>query len=146
MKIRIISFGKIKSAGIRDLVDYYYKLSTKYISIERIELRDKESKIGINEMGKYMDNGDYLITLSEKGKEFTTMEFANKLRVFKNNSQNITIVIGNAYGIEKELIDAAQLNLSLGKFTYPHEIAYLLLIEQIFRCSNILAGGKYHKE
>jgi 23S rRNA (pseudouridine1915-N3)-methyltransferase len=146
MKIRIISFGKIKTAEIKNLVDYYYRLTTKYVNVEKIELKDKEGKIGINEIKKYIGNGVYLITLSENGREFTTMEFASKLKMFKDNSQDITILIGNAYGIERAVIETAQLNLSLGKFTYPHEIAYLLLIEQLFRCSNVLAGGKYHKE
>lgn len=145
MKIKVFTINKIKDSAIADLVDYYTQLTSKYSKLELISINDKsEAKLPYSLLEKYMQES-YNIVLSEDGKEFTTLEFAKKLENLKLTQPNINFFIANAYGFEKDVKDKANLVLSLSQMTTGHELALVFLLEQLFRCSNLNAGGKYHK-
>jgi 23S rRNA (pseudouridine1915-N3)-methyltransferase len=145
MKLKIFTIGKVKDRAIQELIEYYSKLISKYSKIELVSLNDKtESKLNLSLLEKYMENS-YNIVLSEEGKEFTTLEFAKKLEGLNQNQPNVNFFIANAYGFELEVKTKANLVLSLSQMTTGHELAYAFLLEQLFRCLNLNAGGKYHK-
>ncbi len=145
MKIQLIVFGKIRNPEIGKLLTYYLQLINKYVRIEVIELKDHQSKVGAKNMGKYLGQDRIRIMLSEEGKQYTTLEFSEKLSNFRLAGKNLQIVIGNAYGVMDDLKQSADLVLSLGQMTFPHEFSVILITEQLFRCFNLTAGGKYHK-
>lgn len=145
MKIQLIVFGKIRNPEIGKLLTYYLQLINKYVRIEVIELKDHQSKVGAKNMRKYLGQDRIRIMLSEEGKQYTTLEFSEKLSNFRLAGKNLQIVIGNAYGVMDDLKQSADLVLSLGQMTFPHEFSVILITEQLFRCFNLTAGGKYHK-
>ena len=145
MKIIIYNFGKIKNSSLRELEDYYLKLTKKYLQIEIVELKDvKGRKIVLNDIIKQFDSG-FTIVLSEEGREFTTKEFVKEIRGWGLENKEVKIFIGNAFGFEKDMKVKSDLVFSLSKLTFPHEFVRVLLLEQLFRVGDILGGGKYHK-
>ncbi len=144
MKINIIRFGKIKDPNILNLYQYYMKLTSKYLRIEEIVLCDvKDRKINKTNFEKFKISGE-IILLSERGKLYDTNSFALVLKNANNNLKQLNFVVGNAFGFEKDLLNYYR-SISLSPMTFPHEIALILLIEQIYRGMNINAHGKYHK-
>jgi len=85
------------------------------------------------------------IVLSERGKRLTTNEFCQQLKQFDLLGQNPIFIIGNAFGFEEAVEARANLLLSLSAMTMAHELVLVNLMEQLYRCHNLLAGGQYHK-
>lgn len=144
MKIKIITFGKLKNSSISELLDHYRKLVSKYFEVEIVEIKDPgERKI------EYMDVKDKLsefnILLTERGKEFSSVEFSNFIEKSKLNTSSITFVLGNAYGLSEDLNSHSKIQLSLSQMTFPHELSLIILLEQLFRAGSIASGSKYHK-
>lgn len=145
MKINIYTFNTNKEKNLSNLAEYYSKLTSKYADVKNIHLKDKtEKKISLEVIGKYFDKG-YNITLSENGKEFDTIGLSEKLEAIKMENSTINFFLANAFGFTDEVERKADLTLSLSQMTFAHEMAYVILLEQLFRCLNLLAGGKYHK-
>lgn len=91
--------------------------------------------------------GHQLIALDEGGKELTSPQFANWMQQQMNTGcRGLTFVIGGAYGLDSQVLEHANLKLSLSKMTFPYQLARLVLVEQLYRVASILAGSSYHKE
>lgn len=145
MKIRIYIINKIKNSAIFELVEYYQKLLSKYAKVEIIGIPDKsEQKIKLATIAKYL-NDSFNIVLSEDGKEFTTSTFASNIESLKLNYSQLNFFVANAYGFDQEVKQKANLVLSLSQMTTGHELVLVFLLEQLFRISNLNAGGQYHK-
>mgnify|MGYP001331591834 CR=1 FL=1 len=137
---KIVAIGKVKKAWIQSGIKIYLN---RMPGLKVIELKDSnqfKEGIAIKEIIK---KDEILITLNENGKCFTSNQFARKLQDYDH--QNISFAIGGATGISPELNNSASLHLSLSPLTFPHEIARLLLIEQIYRAYTIAQGSPYHK-
>ena len=146
MRIRIVSFGKAKSKELLSIFsDLLSKSSHTGIKVEHVELNDKEPSKGIsvNEIVSKDKKGNKKYFLAEWGKECSTSEFQNKLSLDLATFTDIDIYVGNAYGWVRDYINAEYISLS--KMTYSHEIAKLLLMEQIYRYMDKISGGKYSK-
>ena len=109
-----------------------------------IEIKDSTQKKEEYMIKEIIRKNETLITLNENGHSFTSKRLATKL--LDSHTQNITFVIGGATGLSPSLNASATWQLSLSPLTFPHEIARLLLIEQLYRAQTILQGGPYHKE
>ncbi|MDF1497678.1 MAG: 23S rRNA (pseudouridine(1915)-N(3))-methyltransferase RlmH [Patescibacteria group bacterium] len=98
---------------------------------------------------KNIDQDTYLIAMDESGKQLTSTDFADLLNSrnskFEIRNTNICFVIGGSWGLDKSIIDRANLILSLGKMTLPHSLARIILLEQLYRAQMINSGRKYHK-
>ncbi len=92
----------------------------------------------------YRDKGQQPVKRRKNGQSFTSKQLATKL--LNSHNQNIIFVIGGASGLSPSLNNSASWQLSLSPLTFPHEIARLLLIEQLYRAKTITQGGPYHKE
>ena len=90
-----------------------------------------------------MSKNEILVTLDENGQYFSSKQLATKL--LNSHNKNINFVIGGASGLSPTLNNCASWKLSLSPLTFPHEIARLLLIEQLYRAKTITQGGPYHK-
>lgn len=140
--LNIITFGKIKNAAVKELVEYYVKLLGRSFDLKFIEKTDVgERKIALEDVNWQ----GFLIVLSEFGSSYTTESFATKLSSWVDNFQDINFLIGNAYGVQKDLLQAADHVLALSGLTFPHELSIVLLLEQIYRATDIKHGGSYHK-
>lgn len=150
--IKIICVGKLKEKYLTDAVLEYSKRLSKYTNIQIIEVSDSNidnEKIALDkereQIIKYINPKDYIITLEIDGKQLTSLEFASKIdEIFLHNS-NITFIIGGSYGISKEIKALSRFKLSFSKMTFPHQLFRVILLEQVYRSFKILNNEKYHK-
>ena len=156
MKIKIIALGKIKEKYLKSGIDEFLKRLTPYASVSVVELNPIEikdenlkDKILLDEGEKILSNIkplDFVITLEIEGQQFSSEDFAQKIKDLTNNgTQEIEFVIGSSCGIGKNVSTRANLKMSMSKMTFLHEFARLILIEQIYRAFKINKGEKYHK-
>ena len=138
---KIIAIGKIKKRWIQEGIEMYLK---RLPGLEVIEIKDSTQIKEEHTIKENISKNETLITLNENGQSFTSKQLATKL--LNSHNQNITFVIGGASGFPNSLNNSASWQLSLSSFTFPHEIARLLLIEQLYRANTIAQGGPYHKE
>ena len=138
---KIIAIGKIKKKWIQTGIDMYLN---RLPGLKIIEIKDSSQKKEEYMIKEILKKNETLITLNENGQTFSSKQLSKKL--LDSNSQNITFVIGGATGLSTSLNSFASWQLSLSPLTFPHEIARLLLIEQLYRAKTITEGSPYHKE
>ena len=150
--IKIITVGTIKEKYLKDAIEEYQKRISKYTNIEIIEVSDeglvepsKALKLKATKIEKNLSNRDYIITLEIEGKEYTSIDFANKINDILIENSNITFIIGGSYGLSEEIKAKAKLHLSFSKMTFPHQLFRVLLLEQIYRAYKINNNESYHK-
>ena len=158
MTIKIYAIGKTKDF-YKDGVDEYLKRINGYSKIQVIEVKDDsisekpsdlEIKKAIDNEGKrvlsLLKNNEFLIGLDLNKKEFTSEEFASfLLDKIVNNGSNVSFVIGGSYGLSDELKNRVNASICLSKLTFPHQLARLILVEQIYRAFKIINNETYHK-
>lgn len=143
--IKIICVGKIKEAYLRDGIEDYKKRIGKYHKIDIVELEDSDILEEKNRILKYINNKDYVICLDIEGEQISSLDFANKIDKLFINYSNITFIIGSSYGIHDDIKKLANFSLSFSKFTYPHQLFRVILLEQIYRAFKIINNETYHK-
>lgn len=144
-KISLLSVGKIKTPWINDGCNVYTDRLGHFCDLTQRVLGAGDEK---EERRKILDalektNG-VIVALDEKGKEFTSGEFASWISKQRDNGQPITFVLGGAYGLDDRIRSKATLVLSLSRMTLPHELCKLVFLEQLYRAQTILAGSGYH--
>jgi 23S rRNA (pseudouridine1915-N3)-methyltransferase len=151
MQINIIAIGKLKDKAIKELMDEYIKRTKWKISITELEVKKNfpEEQMKIEE-GKLLlakvPAGSYKIVMDEKGEQFTSTKFANKISDLSNKGiSSISFLIGGASGHSEEVRKAAGMVLSLSQMTFPHMLARLFLVEQVYRAYTIKVGIGYNK-
>ena len=138
---KIIAIGKIKKKWIQEGIEMYLK---RLPGLEVIEIKDNNQSKEEHTIKEIIRKNEILVTLNENGQSFTSKQLTTKL--LNSHNQNIIFVIGGALGLPSSLNNSASWQLSLSPLTFPHEIARLLLIEQLYRAKTITQGGPYHKE
>ena len=138
---KIIAIGKIRKKWIQEGIEMYLK---RLPGLEVKEIKDSTQLKEEHTIKEIISKNEFLVTLNENGQSFTSKQLATKL--LNSHNQNITFVIGGASGLTSSLNNLASWQLSLSPLTFPHEIARLLLIEQIYHAKTITQGGPYHKE
>ena len=138
---KIIAIGKIKKKWIQEGIEMYLK---RLPGLEVKEIKDSTLSKEEHSIKEIISKNEILITLNENGQSFTSKQLATKL--LNSHNQNITFVIGGPSGLSHSLNNSASWQLSLSPLTFPHEIARLLLIEQLYRAKSITQKGPYHKE
>ena len=134
-RLSIIAIGKIKKNWIKEGVKKYAERMPE-LSIHEYKTFDIQ-----NLRNQYSTK--IIITLSEEGKIYNSYDFASLLINFKN--QRIAFLVGGADGISSEIKSQSNLILSLSRLTFPHELARLILIEQIYRAVSISQNSPYHR-
>ena len=132
-RLSIYAIGKIKKNWIRDGINQYKK---------------RMPDLNINELKSFNINNlrfknNIIISLSEEGKQFNSIELTSLLLNFKN--KKIIFLIGDADGISSDVKNQSDLLLSLSRLTFPHELARLILLEQIYRALSISSNSPYHR-
>ena len=138
---KVIAIGKIKRKWIQEGIEMYLK---RLPGLKVIEIKDNHQAKEEHMIKEIINKNDILVTLNENGQSFTSKQLATKL--LNSHNQNIIFVIGGPSGLSPSLNNSASWQLSLSPLTFPHEIARLLLIEQLYRAKTITQGGPYHKE
>lgn len=143
MKLKIAWIGKTKEPAIASLTDEYLKRISRYSPVEGISLRDEADLLAKFEPSAKTKST--LILLDSRGKEFSSEQFAKFLGDYQErNPLPLVLAIGGADGFSAEARSAAQHAISLGKMTLAHELARVVLLEQLYRAFTILQGHPYH--
>lgn len=157
MRINLVCIGKTDDKEITTLIKYYQNRLPKHWNFEITEIPDVKNAKNLSpellkkEEGKLflntVENSDFIILLDEKGKQFTSREFAGKINNWMNSSiKKISFFIGGAYGFSDEIYQRANEKMSLSKMTFTHQMIRLFFVEQIYRADQILQGKPYHNE
>ncbi|MGZ7050892.1 MAG: 23S rRNA (pseudouridine(1915)-N(3))-methyltransferase RlmH [Candidatus Angelobacter sp.] len=144
VKLQIAWIGKTKEVAIRALTDEYLKRISRYVGAESHEMNSEPAllELAADTTGR---TAPVLILLDARGRQFTSEEFANLLRDQQDRgTQNLFFAVGPADGFSDKARGAADLILSFGKMTLAHELARVVLLEQIYRAFTILKGHPYH--
>ena len=155
MKIRLLIVGKIKNKNTDALAELYLERIKHYLPImveiikpEKIKnLPDAEilHREGQQILPKLF-NSDYNVILDKDGKQLASTEFAHLFnRLAGQSTKQITFVIGGPLGLSGTIKKKGNQLLSFSRMTFPHELASVILLEQIYRAQSILKGEKYHK-
>ena len=150
--IKIITVGSIKEKYLKEGIEEYKKRISKYTNLEIIEVKDEglvEEKKAIEleaiKIEKHIGDKDYIITMEIDGNEYSSPEFAEKIRNILIENSNITFIIGGSYGLSDNIKKKANLHLSFSKLTFPHQLFRIILLEQIYRAYKINNNESYHK-
>jgi len=147
IKIKVAWIGKTKEPAVQALTDEYLKRISRYCSIEGVSLRDERALVdmyGRAAAGRGAPKST-LALLDSRGKEFSSEQFARFIADYQdNNPLPLVFAIGGADGFSDDARAAAQHVISLGKMTLAHELARIVLLEQLYRAFTILKGHPYH--
>ena len=145
MKLQIAWVGKTKEDAIKTLTDEYLKRISRYVQTQSHELANEAALLKLADRASG-STAPVTILLDSRGRQFTSEEFANLLRDQQDRgSQQLLFAIGPSDGFTDQGRHAADLILSFGKMTLSHELARVVLLEQLYRAFTILKGHPYHK-
>lgn len=157
MKIKLILLGKTTDAELAKLIENYRKRLIHYLSFEIVTIpeiknvknftfeqqKEKEAELLLSKF----EVNDEIILLDEKGKQYTSVQFANLISdKMLYSSKNITFVVGGAYGFSEKVYAKATGLISLSAMTFSHQMIRLLFVEQLYRAMTIIKGEPYHHE
>ncbi|MBR0267181.1 MAG: 23S rRNA (pseudouridine(1915)-N(3))-methyltransferase RlmH [Clostridia bacterium] len=158
MSTIILSVGKLKEKPYREMADEYLKRLSRFGKYEEIELPDLPEGGGsaaLEEQVKTKEGeailsrikpGDHVIALTIPGKQTDSPALAKHLQELRaNGAGRIVFVIGGSLGLGKNVLERADEEMSMSKMTFPHQLARVMLLEQLYRSEMILSGGRYHK-
>lgn len=157
MKITLLFIGKTDTSYIKSGIDEYFNRVKHYVPIEIIIIPDiKNSKKGLNEIQKKREGkliikkfkkNDFIILLDEKGKIFTSFEFAQFIeKKMVAGVKNLVFVIGGPYGFSEEVYKKANHIISFSKMTFSHQLFRMIFVEQLYRAFTIMKGEPYHHD
>jgi 23S rRNA (pseudouridine1915-N3)-methyltransferase len=156
MRIKFLWLGKTKSPSIRSLLSDYEDRTQHLVTCEILEGRDLSKARQLREVDRIAAEGDELmrfisgtprlVALDERGREFSSAEFARWFENEQNRgTKEIVFIIGGADGLSPEISRKADMILSLGRMTWTHDMCRVLLLEQVYRAFSILKNIPYHK-
>ena len=157
LHIDIVCIGKIREKYLKDAIDEYKKRLSKYCILNIIELPDEKlpSKLNAsisfeikqkesNLILSHIKKDSYVIALDLKGKNYTSVEFSNKMQDLSLITSHITFLIGGTLGMTEGLLSNTKELICFSKMTFPHPLIRLFLLEQLFRGFKIMNGENYH--
>lgn len=159
MKIKVVTVGKLKEKYLKDGIAEYSKRISRFAKFEMIELSDEKTpdKASESENQKILEieaqrilskiaDRDFVIVLAIEGKTFFSEEFSKQLEETSiKGFSTLTFIIGGSLGLSSSVKNRANLSVSFGCLTLPHQLMRLVLVEQIYRAFTIQQGFPYHK-
>lgn len=149
--IKIVCVGNLKEKFWRDAEQEYVKRLSKFCKLEIKEIEEQNQfkeedriiEVESKKIEKEIENDSYLMDIN--GNQYSSEEFAKLIEQISLKKSQITFVIGGSNGVSKKIKDTLKNKISFGKATYPHNLARIILLEQIYRAFMINSGAKYHK-
>ena len=159
MPVSIICVGRLREKYFSDAAEEYLKRLKRMMPVQVIELPDEpepaQPSDKLNEavmrregekILQRIGQGDYVIAMCIDGKQYESTELAKKLSgLFTQGKSHITFVIGGSLGLHPDVVRRADERMSMSQMTFPHQLARVMLLEQLFRAAKINAGERYHK-
>ncbi len=151
MLIRFVWVGRTRDAAAAGWIEEYRRRIGRFCPVEIEEIRDAAGKgrdraaRESRELASRLSGRGLLIALDERGRELTSNEFAGFLEKSLGSHPELTFILGGSEGLEGDLVASAGVRLSLSRLTFTHELARVLLLEQVYRAFTILKGTPYHR-
>lgn len=153
MRLIVAVVGKPRNAALAAAIEDYETRAARYWPLDVHEVREERAArlsstiVRTREGERLRDRaGDArIVACDPKGKSLTSDQFARWLETERDLGRDTAFVLGGAYGLSDEILRASQMKLSLAPWTLPHELARLVLAEQLYRAGSILRGEPYHK-
>ena len=160
MKIKIVTVGKLKEKYLKDGIAEYSKRISRFATVEMIELADEKTpdrasdsenekilNLEGNRILSKIGDREFVVVLAIEGKTLSSEEFSKQLEQASiNGYSTLTFVIGGSLGLSPQVKKRANLSLSFGRLTLPHQLMRLVLVEQIYRAFTIQQGSPYHSK
>ncbi|GAB6887605.1 23S rRNA (pseudouridine(1915)-N(3))-methyltransferase RlmH [Desulfothermus okinawensis JCM 13304] len=151
-RIKLIFIGKMKQSFWKKAEELYLERIRNFFKVDLVLIKDSKKgsigdriKLESKEILKRLSPSDFLILLDERGKLLNSMDFAKKLTVWIDFPSKIPcFVVGGSYGLSDEIRKRSDFLLSLSPLTYTHEMARVILLEQIYRAYQIFINSSYH--
>ncbi len=156
MRITLLECGRTRDLFIREGIDLFRKRVERYApfridtlpdlkntgSMTMKEVQEKEAV----QMLKRVKEGDFLILLDERGKEYNSISFAEYLNSLEGNVSHLVFAIGGPYGFAQKVCQRANTSVALSRLTFSHQLVRLIFMEQLYRAFTILKGEPYHHQ
>jgi len=141
---RIIAVGKLKDLNLKSCFEDYAGRISRYCRFEHVEIKQGDENAVSARVLEKIRPGEILVVLDEKGLSMTSAEMASKLEKWSvQGVKGINFVIGGAEGVPDTVINRADTKLALSSLTFPHQMARLVLAEQMYRAWTIIRGEPY---
>ena len=159
MKIKIVTVGKLKERYLKDGIAEYTKRISRFAKLEMIELTDEKTPDKASELENQkiletegarilskVGEREFVVVLAIEGKTFSSEDFSKQLEQASiKGYSTLTFIIGGSLGLALIVKNRANLSVSFGRLTLPHQLMRLVLVEQIYRAFTIQQGSPYHK-
>lgn len=157
MKVLLLTVGKTNEINFINAISDYQKRLKFYIPFEIQELPELKNTKSLSESQQKtlegeailaaLDASDLVVLLDDKGKDFTSMQFADYMqRNMASGAKRLIFVVGGPYGFSDAVYARANGKVSLSKMTFSHQMVRLIFVEQLYRAMTILRGEPYHHE
>ena len=152
MELVILVVGRLRPA-MREAADDYLRRLRRYTGIREVEVREAsreptipaQREVEAARLAERMPAGSRLVALAREGQGWSSAELARRVDEWRLAARPVTFVLGGSNGLAPALLQQAQLRWSLGPLTLPHELARVVVVEQLYRAFTILRGEPYHK-
>src|SRR4051794_30367247 len=134
MRTLVLAVGRLRPPYADD-VQHYQQMLARYARLELVEVRENQSVDG------RIPERAFVCLLASDGREYDSIEFSRFLEERRQSARDLCFVIGGPRGLD---LDSCDLKLSLGRMTLPHQLARVVLLEQLYRANKIIAGEPYH--
>jgi 23S rRNA (pseudouridine1915-N3)-methyltransferase len=163
VRLILFTFGRLRSPGLREAADYYTRNIKFWVPIEEIELKpipvpdkspatrrkiqEKEAELLLSKVADRVTSRGLLYLLDETGKPWPTQKWADQVRTWEREGvSEVALCIGSSLGFSEAVRAKARGSLSLGPQTLSHELARVVLLEQLYRAWSVVRGHPYHNE
>jgi 23S rRNA (pseudouridine1915-N3)-methyltransferase len=140
VKILVICIGTVRGSPFADDDAHYRRLLSRHARVEVAELRERES----DALPRRIPERAFMCVLDREGEAHSSLELARFLEQRRQSGQDLCFVVGGPFGLDETVKQKADALLSLGPITLPHQLARIVLLEQLFRAHKILAREPYH--
>lgn len=153
MQLSVIAVGRLRPA-LREVADEYLRRLSRFWPVREQQVREAgkapsaavrrrdEGRRLLDALGPF----DWPVALDREGRAWTSEDLARELGRWRDQGRNPAFLIGGADGLSRDVLDAARGRWSLGPLTLPHELARVVMLEQLYRGGTILAGQPYHRQ
>jgi 23S rRNA (pseudouridine1915-N3)-methyltransferase len=151
MKFRLLVIGRPRDRTLATAIAGYEERAARYWPLDVIELREetgRDAAVVRRREGERLlaaAVGCTLVVCDERGESLTSTEFADCMQAWRDAARDVALVVGGAHGLSAEVRHAAARQVALAAWTLPHELARLVLVEQLYRAGTIVRREPYHK-
>ena len=146
MKFRFLWVGKTKDKNWRALEEEYFARLSHFVRCETVELKDAGKEMESKLILEKLNQSSFVCLLDVKGRSISSHDLAAKLENWQNRGlKEVTFVIGGAEGVASRVVERADDSLSLSFLTFTHEMARVVMLEQLYRAFTIIKGFPYQK-